>query len=203
MVDDSHPKLLLVEGVDDKAVVKHFHDQHQHLPEFAISNKRGLPGLLDSISPEIKVSGRTALGIMADSNEDLHARWQAISNRLKAVNVPLPSQLTLTGTIINHNPRVGIWLMPDNNSSGELEDFVRRLIPSSDPVWPRAQEYINNIPQDDRKFKTKKIVRAQVHAWLAARSSPRKMGTAIRARDLDATVPLATDFADWLFKLFG
>lgn len=203
MAHDPYPKLLLVEGIDDEEVVNHIRGRHRQLPEFKILNKKGLPGLLDSISLEIKVSGRIALGIMVDTNESLHARWQAISDRLKAVNVPLPSQLNSTGTIINHSPRVGIWLMPDNESPGELEDFVKTLIPSSDPVWPRAQDYINNIPPDDREFKAKKIVRAQVHAWLAARSSPRNMGTAIKARDLDATVPLAQGFADWLLKLFG
>ena len=92
--------------------------------------------------------------------------------------------------------------MPDNESSGESEDFVKHLIPIKDPVWPLAQDYIDKIPSEHRKFKNKKIVQAQIHAWLAAHANPRKMGTAIEAGDLDAQAPLAKSFADWLRQLF-
>ena len=205
MVDDPYPKLLLVEGVDDEEVVKHIRNRYQHLPAFEILNKQGFPELSASITPELKAPGRTALGIMVDANADLPARWQTLSSRLREVRIPPPSQLPPAGAIIDHSPhpRVGIWLMPDNKSSGELEDFVERLIPSSDPVWPLAQDYINNIPANVRKFKSHKVMRAQVHAWLAARSRPRQMGTAIKARDLDATAPLAKCFVAWLSCLFG
>lgn len=32
--------------------------------------------------------------------------------------------------------------MPNNYSPGELEDFIRELIPGKDPTWPRAKHYI-------------------------------------------------------------
>ena len=93
--------------------------------------------------------------------------------------------------------------MPDNGSAGELEDFVRRLLPAGDPVWPRAQRYIDDIPTAHREFTTGKILRAQIHTWLATRKEPRKMGVAIGAGDLNASHPLATQFVDWLRRLFG
>lgn len=49
-------------------------------------------------------------------------------------------------------PRVWVYLMPDNASTGELEDFVMQMIPEGDPVWPRFKRYIGEIPQADRKF---------------------------------------------------
>ena len=61
------------------------------------------------------------------------------------------------GTIILETedlPRVGVWLMPDNESAGELEDFVARMIPGDDPVWPLSESYIEGIPLVDRKFAT-------------------------------------------------
>ena len=93
--------------------------------------------------------------------------------------------------------------MPDNGSAGELEDFIQELLPEGDPVWPRAQRYIDDIPAAHRKFTAGKILRAQIHAWLATRKEPRKMGTAVGAGDLNATHPLATQFVDWLRRLFG
>ena len=92
--------------------------------------------------------------------------------------------------------------MPNNMSSGELEDFVAEMIPDGDSVWPRSESYIQSIPEDERKFGEKKILRAKVHAWLAARKKPGQMGLAIRHNDLDVTGQLSTEFVDWLKELF-
>ena len=91
--------------------------------------------------------------------------------------------------------------MPNNQTAGELENFIEQLIPAGDPVWPRAQNYIDSIPATDRRFK--KILRAKIHAWLAAREQPRQMGAAIGIGDLDAAALLAKQFTDWLRRLFG
>ena len=77
------------------------------------------------------------------------------------------------------------------------------MIPGDDPVWPRAQRYIEEIPETDRKFTEKKIQRAKLHAWLATREDPRLMGVAIRAGDLRVDGNLSTAFAEWLRKLFN
>ena len=196
-------RLLLVEGADDEHVVRHLCDLQPDMPDFAVSDKRGFPNLKDAIGPEIKVPGRTALGIMVDANDDLHARWQAIGDRLRRAAVNPPTQATSGGVVVESKPRVGVWLMPDNRSAGELEDFIQNLMPAGDPVWPRAQRYIDDIPVADRKFTTGKALRAMIHAWLATRAEPRKMGAAIGAGDLLATHPLAQQFVRWLRLLFG
>ena len=92
--------------------------------------------------------------------------------------------------------------MPDNTEPGELEDFVAKMIPASDTVWPLSQSYIDGIPCAERKFSKKKKARAQVHAWLAAREDPRQMGAAIGARDLNVDGPLCQQFVAWLTRLF-
>ncbi|MCY4536166.1 MAG: hypothetical protein OXB91_12440 [Bryobacterales bacterium] len=93
--------------------------------------------------------------------------------------------------------------MPDNGSKGQIEDFVRELIPSCDPIWPLAEDYIEAIPEPDRKFKPQKGLRASIHAWLAVREEPRRMGLAITAGDLDANAEPAERFMSWLRRLFG
>ena len=77
------------------------------------------------------------------------------------------------------------------------------MIPAEDPVWPRAQGYIDGIPKEDRKFTEKKTQRAKLHAWLATREDPRFMGAAIGAYDLEVDGNLSTTFADWLRQLFN
>ena len=54
--------------------------------------------------------------------------------------------------------------MPDNQSPGELEDFVATLIPDDDPIWPLAKEYIHAIPTEHKKFSESHTVKAQVYA---------------------------------------
>ncbi|MCY4000928.1 MAG: hypothetical protein OXF84_09015 [Bacteroidetes bacterium] len=40
--------------------------------------------------------------------------------------------------------------MPDNESPGEIKNFISQLIPNNDPMWPLAEQYIDNIPTDTR-----------------------------------------------------
>jgi hypothetical protein len=199
---DNNDRVLLVEGTDDEHVVYHLCDGHQPMPQFSIQKKEGIENLLDNIGLEILAPDRKAIGIIVDANDDLDARWDAVANRLREENIEVPSSPDPTGTIIPSTPRVGLWLMPDNKSPGELENFVSTMIPDNDPIWPRSQSYIDDIPESDRKFTEKKILRAKVHAWLATREDPRPMGTAIRARDLHIDGTLSTTFAKWLRQLF-
>ena len=172
------------------------------MPEFCILDKEGIEVLLEAIGSEIQVPGRKAVGILVDTNDDLDARWRTVADRLREENIEVPSNPELTGTIIDSNPRVGIWLMPNNTSPGELENFVSEMIPDDDPVWPLSEDYIDGIPEKARKFTEKKILRAKIHAWLATREDPRQMGVAIRAQDLRVDGPLSTRFANWLRRLF-
>ena len=138
-----------------------------------------------------------------DANDDLAARWQAIGHRLHGADVQLPEQPAHGGTVIDGDPRVGVCLMPNNATPGELENFVAELVPKDDPVWPLAERYIDGIPSEHRQFSPRKELRAKLHAWLATRQKPRKMGAAIRTAELDAEAPIAGQFADWLRTLFG
>ena len=195
-------RILLVEGRNDKHVVRHIRDRHPSAPSFDIVDKDGIDGVLESISGEIKVSGRLVVGILVDANSTLMDRWRAVRDRIMKENIQVPTNPNPDGTIIDGTPRVGIWLMPDNESSGELEDFVKQMIPTDDPVWPLSQRYIDGIPQANRKFADHKKLRAQLYAWLATREDPRQMGLAIKARDLNMDGILCKKFVVWLMALF-
>ena len=134
------------------------------------------------------------------------SRWQAVADKLRSAGIQQPPATPArNGTIIDvvGKPRVGVWLMPDNASCGELENFFADMIPPGDPVWPLSKAYIGGIPEKHRKFAQGKILRAKVHAWLAARKKPRPMGLAIKARDLDVNVANSREFLAWLRRLFG
>lgn len=197
-------RVLLVEGPNDRHVVAHLWGQRYNTgPDFRISVKDGIDELLQSIRGEILNEERTAVGILVDADDCLMSRWQAVADKLKTADITPPPNPISLGTIIESKPRVGVWLMPDNQNPGELEDFIKAMIPSNDPVWPLSESYIDGIPQEDRKFAAGKTLRAKVNAWLAAREDPRPMGTAIRAGDLDVNGQISSSFVNWLQGMFG
>ena len=137
-----------------------------------------------------------------DANDSVRNRWLAVANQLRKADIVAPEDPDPAGTIIDGTPRVGIWLMPNNRASGELEDFVAGMIPANDTVWPLSEKYVNGIPDEARKFKPGKTLRAKVHSWLATRQEPRKMGAAIGAGDLNVAASDAGRFvaALWLSR---
>ena len=198
-------RVLLVEGRNDKHVVEHIYwKRFASEPPFAVRDKEGFSRLSETIGPELKAPEREVVGIIVDANDDLTARWTAVTDRLRTacpgieIGDPAPE-----GTIVRSEPRVGIWLWPDNESGGELEDFVAEMVPDDDPVWPLSRCYIQGIPVEHRPFSEGKAARAEIHAWLATRREPRWMGSAIRTGDLKVDGVLAKRFASWLESLFG
>ena len=184
------------------AFVRHLCPFGSQMPTFCIHNKDGINNLLKGIRGEILAEGRKVVGILADGNDDLEARWRAVTDKIRSANINPPSNPDPGGTIINGSPRVGIWLMPDNKSSGELEGFVAKMIPCDDAVWPLSESYVDGIPKANRKFAKRKILRAKVHAWLATREYPRLMDSAIGAGDLNVEGEVSNMFVSWLRELF-
>ena len=195
---------LLVEGKDEANVVGKLLKRRDFELPFEIAPKQGIHELLKSIPVEVKVSGRSVLGILADANDSPADRWQSIANQLKEAGCTVPRKLTSANSVLPgpRGIRIGVWLMPVNQRSGELDNFFHDMIPVNDPILPRARACIDGIPAEDRKFTEAKLARVHVHAWLAARENPRPMGTAIKAGDLGCNVQLTNSFVDWLRQLF-
>ena len=159
-----------------------------------------------SIRQEVEAPSRRAVGILVDADDDLGNCWSDVVEGFSRTDVDLPSSPISGGTIIparDHQPRIGIWLMPDNKSQGELEDFLFRMMPDGDTVWPLSRGYIESIPELDRKFTLEKTDKAELYAWLATRKEPGRMGAAVGAHDLEIDGDLCQKFLTWLTKLFG
>ena len=160
--------------------------------------------LLDAIGPAIIVPERRAVGILVDADDCPERRWNEVRDRLYEDGISIPDRPSPNGIVIDveGRPRIGVWVMPDNDLAGELEDFVEKMIPSNDPVWPLSQHYVDDIPAMHRKFRTGKVLRAKLYAWLAVRKIPGRMGAAIGTGDLNANAADCAEFVDWLRRLF-
>src|SRR5437867_3604109 len=141
-------KILLVEGSDDEHVLKH------------ICGERGV-GKLDEVKPQgdvlrllenfpvrLKESDVEALGVVIDTDTELAARWQSLRDRLtKAGYQNVPANPAPAGTILAPPsegllPRVGVWIMPDNQTRGILEDFLHFLVPSGSKLFGHVKSSV-------------------------------------------------------------
>lgn len=149
-------------------------------------------------------SANAAVGIVVDADDDLVAIWKRITSELvrAGVCVPASSNPDPKGSIfLRQRPRlkVGVWIMPDNVRTGELEDFVACMVPEGNADWPLAREYVHST---ERKFGAK-VTRAEVWAWIATRESPSRFDEAIKNGDLHTDGDLCQTFIAWLNRLFG
>lgn len=202
--------VLLVEGENDKHVVSHICERNGRVSEFEIKNMAGIDNVLKAIPLEVKSGKRKVIGILVDADNDAECCWYAVAQALEKADlqgkVELPERLDPEGTIIYENyragvPRIGIWIMPNNKASGELENFIAAMMPPNDPIWPLSKGYIESIPINCRKFDN--ALKAQVYAWLATRKKPSLMGLAIKEEELDIEGEICGKFIAWISKLFG
>ena len=199
------PQRFITEDKDILATINKLCMHHKistHKVDFKDYN--GEDSLLASIDTEIQNPEVMTLAVVIDADEDLISRWQSLKNTLSACGYQtVPATPDPAGTILfgNRLPILGIWLMPNNQQPGMVEDFIAYLIPSNDRLWPRAQRVVQQIPEPERNFN--RIIKAQIRTWLAWQKEPgRPFGTAIESGDLDANAPHAQQFVDWLRRLF-
>ena len=199
---------LLVEGKNDQHVIWALCKMHQVRETFDVLTPKegGIEALLEDIPIRLKEPDLQSLGIVIDADEDIQARWASVRNRLREAQYSVPDKPAKRGFITSPpgRPRVGVWVMPDNQISGILEDFVAHLIPTTDSLRPVAEDTLQTIEQGGlHRYRPSYRPKAFIHTWLAWQETPgMPMGLAITARALQHNPPLANRFVTWLKKLF-
>lgn len=200
--------VLLVEGVDDEHVVKHICGAQGLGTIDNIVDCGGKDTLLEALPVRLKESDVYAIGIVIDADTDVQAKWDAISGRIRPFGYAAPIRPSPDGTIIappagGYLPRVGVWIMPNNQFPGILEDFLAFLIPPGDDLFAHVKASIDAIPAGCCRFDRAKRPKAEIHTWLAWQSEPGKpLGVSITARYLDPHLREAHLFSQWLHRLF-
>ena len=142
-VRSDSPHRLIVEGRNDLYPIVELMTKHgwnwekpdSHAPY--VQNAGGLPGLLESVPVSIRTCQR--LGVVVDMDQEPLSRWAAVSNRLREEGVEVPDSPDAEGLVAHMGTKwIGVWLMPDNRTTGAIEDFLSRLIPANDTLWPWA-----------------------------------------------------------------
>lgn len=200
--------ILLVEGLDDCHVIMALCNAH-HLPvSFGIYECGGDDPLLKRLNALILQSNAPKIiGIVMDADADnVAGRWQQIKAKLKNRSYSFPENPNSSGTIINGDngaPKLGIWLMPDNTTTGNLETFLIHL---ADPNSIEVAESCVRIAQEKSvaKFNPNHYSKAVIHTYLAWQEPPgRPLGQSITTCALKYDIPIAAKFLAWLKILFA
>lgn len=202
-------KVLLVEGNNDCHVVMALCKAHDVPEVFGIYQcgsddkvlKRLNALILRSDPPQV-------IGVILDADKpSLAGRWQSIQDKLKNNNhsYALPNSPNTDGTIIEEiegKPRLGFWLMPNNQVSGMLEDFCAELAEPESLAF--ARECVEDAQRRDiTTFKEVHHSKAVIHTYLAWHDEPGyPLGQAITSQALRPQTDIAVKFTNWLIRLF-
>jgi hypothetical protein len=169
-------RLLLVEGREEEMFFDAFLRAklgRSDVQILAIAGKYGLPDNLEALC---KISGFhdvESLVIVRDAdhkanNAGATVSWQSVCDALGRVNLMSP---TKHATFSAGKPRVAVFLMPDGNSDGMLEDLCRHAA-AGDKAAPCVDKYFENLAGCGLQHAPKDRAKAWAHAFLASRPDP-------------------------------
>ena len=209
-IQESHTYKLLVEGNDDQHVVWALCKKHNVPETFDVIDCESVEKVLKSLGFRLKLADiNSRIGIVMDADTSLKSRWDSFVSILKRTGKYDCDALTLPqdGLVLeptNTYPKVGIWLMPDNNQNGMLEDFMLALAKPDDVLMKKSEDVLTDLETEGiQRYKPAHRSKAKIHTYLAWQDIPgRPMGQAITANILNSDSDMAVKFADWLKELF-
>lgn len=202
------PYRLLVEGADDQNSVIHllkWHNFDWDDDRIFIQQTGGITQLLDDL-PILLKGPFDRIGIVVDADESLPNSWARLRDRAARAELQLPETPADAGTILpgfHPGSRIGIWLMPDNSSPGNLESFLHKLVPQDDPTWIWADEAVRVARNRGARCREIDHPKSRLHTWLAWQERPGiPFGIALQAQVFRHDTEDALRFVAWFKRLF-
>ena len=212
--------VLLVEGEADRGFFEQVCKSLQLNPQIQVAtpkdcngynSKEGvferLPLLLKNIEDgKLK---QLAIVVDADYKEANGLGYQATIKRISAIVAKYDFFLAKNqnnGLIFNHTDGfadIGLWIMPNNNDDGMLEDFIKSCIHNQEQaLFNHASDTVINLT--DKKFKDHHYSKAEIATWLAWQKVPSHgLYIAIKDKLLDNDNRLFQQLSDWLKYVYS
>ncbi|HEX7499224.1 MAG TPA: DUF3226 domain-containing protein [Polyangia bacterium] len=203
---------LFVEGKDDlhsiiNLLQRHGYDWNNSALAPFVHDSGGIEPLFEVLPSALKTYFR--VGVVIDADLSPTNRWVRLEAILKASGIALPSSPSRQGLVIPvigqaRLERFGIWIMPNNEVAGALEDFLKGLVPEADTCWQHADTSTKQARVIGAPLKENDHAKGAIHTWLAWQDPPgQPFGTALNARILNHDSPEALGFVAWFKRLFG
>lgn len=203
-------RVLLVEGPDDREILYQLFNEHgidnRSSFEVKAAKPEGVEGVLQEF-PALIRTGVLTLGIIIDADADPERQWARVRDPLVRLGYSdCPDAPPRDGLVLDarpRRPRVGVWLMPNNDAEGMMEHFLLHLASPDDPLLPLARDAVGRLPSELRRFKESYRVKAELHTWLAWQQEPgTRPGLALTRRYLSHDRPMGDALARWVRQLF-
>ncbi len=206
-IKEKFNKKLLVEGNDDQHVIWALCKQFEVDEAFDVIDCEGIENLIDQIPVRLKQSNIDTIGIIIDADTDLQLRWYNLKQLFNVLGFVLPDNLPECGLILKELGKItiGVWIMPNNNLNGMLEDFIKFLVPPTDTLFPVIMENLNDIEGKQlNKYKLIHKSKAVIHSWLSVQEDPGSpMGLSITKRYLSTDDDTCRKLISWLSALYS
>lgn len=173
-------KQLIVEGKDQQNFFEALLDHLGLQKDIQIQNFGGisqLRGFVSALAKMPRFFRVTSLGIIRDAENSATAAFSSIQSSLQNAGLPVPTKI---GISTAGNPKVDVFVLPDNLSSGMLETLIYRSIKRR-KVDQCIQDFFRCSSAATRVH-IRNPDKARVNAYLATTARPRhSVGIAARA----------------------
>ncbi|MEZ4728201.1 MAG: DUF3226 domain-containing protein [Caldilineaceae bacterium] len=199
-------QVLLVEGINEGHVISALCQAH-HVPEtfglYACGSDDKVLKRLNALI--LQPEAPKTIGIVLDADQGIERRWDSVRNKLRNYRYNFPSTPDVGGTIVDSVegfPKLGVWLMPNNQSQGMLEDFCLTMIDAQVQLYV-TDTVVNAQTAGACTFKSPHFPKAVVHTYLAWQDEPgTPLGLSITRQSLKPHTTTALAFTQWLTRLF-
>lgn len=207
----SKVKRLLVEGAKDRRLFPYLMERNgvdwpKGNEPVDIEELGGKLLTKPEVSAILKESGLRLLGIVLDADDDVDAAWRLVKSWFQDWFNDMPPDILPGGFTSEPNGegiRLGVWIMPNNQSHGMLETFLKLLVRDKDrTLWEFAK-----VACDEAKcnapFKPVHGDKAWMHTFLAWQDEPGpQLHEAVDHAVLNPASPHSQPFVAWFRNLF-
>lgn len=183
-------KVLLVEGQADKQFFQALLEKvNVHVDDIKIGtpSDHGAPNdgktaafrLLSTLMNQLADGSITHLAVVLDADY-AHTGGLGCAGTIRKITQEIQpfgygnANTSLPGLTFPHNDGlnpVGLWVMPDNQSDGMLEDWVKKTVATeASSLMQHAVTTVASLPQ--QKFKSIHTSKADVATWMAWQTMP-------------------------------
>jgi len=169
-------KILLVEGKDECLFFKAFLKRIRLIDEIQIFDSGGVTNIKDRLTGIVKMSGFSrvnAIGIIRDADSDSSSSFLAVKNALRDLQLPCPGN---SFEVTDTNPKICVFILPDDNTNGELEDLC--LMSINDKNEMRCVDQYFGCLRENELDRARKPSKSKIHVYLASQEEMVSIGVA-------------------------
>jgi hypothetical protein len=165
------PKVLYVEGWDEVklygALLKHMGLGEIQPITFSGSGSR--PEKMKALTDHPNFGRVAVLGVVTDAEGDAARAFQSVRTALQTAALPVPPDMGIWHSA--QTPKVGVFIQPDNASTGMLETLCLMAV-GSDPTLECVGAFLQCARNAGKCIAPKDEDRAKAHAYLAVCPKP-------------------------------